>query len=428
MLIIWYIILGMGAVLSCFLAFCWLKRGTRGNLLLSVAAGAAAGQAWCLNLSPRLSGIVSLVFAAVFLAVMVWQEGRGRKGDGIAAVCLGMSACAAVQVTAGTLLNFSGISLFFRTALIALCMVLGVIVTQALSFGFPGSGWAECFDEETEEEEQRPRTFGAMAGIFVLYALGCVIPAAAGSYSPAALITEWLLFFGGLALVDLLLADRKKDIRILTERQYRDEMQTYMSVIRSQRHDYNFHVQTLHGLLMQKDYDACREYVEELRRDSTEMNRILPLADAAVSALILSFQNQASAMGIQMSIMVENDLSQIATNVYETNKIIGNLLQNAIDEMENLTDRSEEIRLSVIKRGEFAVISVSNPTKDDSPMASYKVGHSRKKGHEGIGIASIQALAGKYGGVVYSTMDGNRICFVAKIPLRLVRGGNSREI
>lgn len=422
MLIIWYIILGVGAVLSCFLSFYWLEKESRGKMLMSLAAGAAAGQVWCLNLSPRLSGIVSLFFTVVFLAVVFQQEERLCYGEEIAAVCLACAAGSTVQLTAGTLLGLTGISLFFRAALTGMCIILGIIVCHALSSDFPGNGWTELLREETEGA-QFPISYRGIVCLFIVYALGCAIPAAAGLYSPAVLVTQWSVFFGGLALLDLLLADRKKDIRILTERQYRDEMQTYMSVIRSQRHDYNFHVQTLYGLLTQEDYDACKAYLEELRRDSIEMNRLLPLADAAVSALILSFQNQAAVKGIRMTIMVENDLSQIVTNVYETNKIIGNLLQNAIDETESLEDKSEGIRLSVIKRGEFAVISVSNPTKDESPMADYRVGHSGKKGHEGIGIASIQALAGKYGGVVYSRMEGERICFVAKIPLRLVKGG-----
>lgn len=54
-------------------------------------------------------------------------------------------------------------------------------------------------------------------------------------------------------------------------------------------------------------------------------------------------------------------------------------------------------------------------------MGTYRVGRSSKEGHEGIGIASIQALAAKYGGVVYSRMEGDIIFFVAKLPLQLYK-------
>ena len=54
-------------------------------------------------------------------------------------------------------------------------------------------------------------------------------------------------------------------------------------------------------------------------------------------------------------------------------------------------------------------------------MERYRVGHSDKEGHEGIGIASIRTLAERYGGVVYSRMEDDVIHFIAKIPLRLVK-------
>ena len=99
----------------------------------------------------------------------------------------------------------------------------------------------------------------------------------------------------------------------------------------------------------------------------------------------------------------------------------GNLLQNALDETELLSDKSYGIHLSILKRGEFCIIRVSNRTRSNAPMARYQVGISSKAGHEGIGIASIRHLALRYGGAVYSRMEGDIIHFVAKIPLTLAK-------
>ena len=67
------------------------------------------------------------------------------------------------------------------------------------------------------------------------------------------------------------------------------------------------------------------------------------------------------------------------------------------------------------------MISVSNRVSSADPMEAYQMGHSSKAGHEGIGIASIQALVSRYGGVVYSRMEKDVLFFVAKLPLRLFK-------
>jgi sensor histidine kinase regulating citrate/malate metabolism len=192
-------------------------------------------------------------------------------------------------------------------------------------------------------------------------------------------------------------------------------------VIRSQRHDYNFHVQTIAGLIKQGKIDDCLKYVNALEEDSTIMNAILPVKDPAIAALIHNFQVMAVREGIRLNIDIRYDLSQIATNVYETNKIISNLLQNAIDETVTHEDKSYGIQLTIIKRGEFCVIRVSNavlqvPDKE-TLGALYQQGYTTKKGHDGVGLSSIKSLVSKYHGVIYTEVENDVISFVARVPI-----------
>lgn len=424
MLIAGYIFLSVGAAISCFFAFLWLGMQRRRGAVLSLLAGVICGLSACLNIGVRWSGVVCFVFLAVFIPIVL--EPGGTWIDIAAALSIACAQFGMLQVTAGTVLRIDFLSLFFRVMLMVLGILTAYGICGNMSVEFPGTGWKEYFLEQNgsvwkEKTGDANRLMAELGLYFAVYGVCLITPAVTGVYTVPVMCLEWFAFFGGLKLLNLVIANRKEKLNVLTEKQYRDDMQTYMSVIRSQRHDYNFHVQTLHGLLLQKDYDACEKYLNELLKDSIEMNQILPLKDAAVSALILSFKNKAAQSGIHMDILIENDLSQIATNVYETNKVIGNLLQNAIDEAEMVPDKSYGIKLSIIKRGEFCIINVSNRVGRFNPMAAYQAGHSTKEGHEGIGLASIQALASKYGGVVYSRMEGDIIFFVAKLPLRLYK-------
>lgn len=426
MVIAGYGFLSAGAVVSCYFAFEWLGMERRRSVAFSFLAGVVCALSACLNVSVRISGIVCFLFLAIFIPVVL--EPKGTWADIAAALSIAYAQYGMLQVTAGTILRIEFLSLFFRVMLLVLVILTTYGICGRMSAEFPGAGWKEYFScrkpaawETGLGTGGKDRPMAELEVYLVVYGGCLIIPAVTGIYTVPVVCLEWFAFFGGLKLLNLIISNRKERITVLTEKQYRDDMQAYMSVIRSQRHDYNFHVQTLHGLLLRKDYEACERYLDELLKDSIEMNQILPLQDAAVSALILSFKNKAALSGLKMDITIENDLSQIATNVYETNKVIGNLLQNAIDEAEAVPDKSYGIRLSILKRGEFCIINVSNRVSRLNPMGGYQVGHSSKKGHEGIGIASIQALASRYGGVVYSRMEGDIIFFVAKLPLQLYK-------
>ena len=419
MLIADYALLGLGGAVSCFAALRWERERAGRSLVLSFIGGAVCGLAWCLDAGIRLGSVACLLFLASYMAVLLRYTAEPGKPlvDILAAASIACGCFGMLRVVSGAILGMDGISPFFRVML-ALMVLLGIcVVLVSMSREFPEEGWQQYFCREDMKDSDRP---GRRSLLFAAFGFCLSVPVLGGCSLSTAVLALFA-FFGGLRLLCLVVEASREQESLNTEKQYRDDMQTYMSVVRSQRHDYNFHVQTLRGLLLRKDYGACEKYLEELLQDSVAMNRLLPLKDAAVSALILSFQSRAAQEGISLEITVENDLSQIATNVYETNKIIGNLLQNALDETQRLQDRSFGIHLTILKRGEFCIINVANETLQGNPMASYRAGSSSKSGHEGIGIASIQALAARYGGVVYSRMEGQVIHFVAKIPLRLVK-------
>ena len=247
-------------------------------------------------------------------------------------------------------------------------------------------------------------------------------------YSIAALFAAGAaLCWGTLYVVSLTVAYRREKLTTLIDQDYRSEMQSFMSVIRSQRHDYNFHVQALSGLIDKGNIDECRQYLHNLVRDSAAMNTILPVKDPAIGAMIFSFRTMAMEYGIELHMDIQNDLSCVVTSVYETNKVIGNLLQNAIDEVKTHKDKSFGIHLYILKRGENCIIHAANkiaPREDTQAyiQGMYSPGYSTKTGHEGIGLSSIQNMLRRYRGVVYSRIDDDIVHCFAKIPLRMEGG------
>lgn len=297
---------------------------------------------------------------------------------------------------------------------------------------FPPSDWA-IYDKDVNASDSvvHPWHIWSILGVPAVLELGLLyaVPSPDSLLSAAALaVTAIAVYWGALYAACLAAAYHRTRLTALIDQNYHAEMQTFMNVIRSQRHDYNFHVQALSGLIESGDMEACRQYIRNLKKDSIAMNTVLPIKDPAIAALIHSFRTTALEDGIELHLDIQNDLSCVVTSVYETNKIIGNLLQNAIDEVRTHKDKSFGIHLYIIKRGENCIIHVANKLSlgEDEAQAylqeMYRPGHSTKANHEGIGLSSIQNLLQRYRGVVYSRLDGDVLHCVAKIPIRLEGG------
>lgn len=289
---------------------------------------------------------------------------------------------------------------------------------------FPEKDWQSAFDGKEEQGLKLRRIY-----MYLLPAIVCLFYFAAGWIPMQGFLSqviprvafESVLYWLMVIILILMPAYAQKNTAVSAEQEYRAEMQSFMNVIRSQRHDYNFHVQTISGLIRQGKIDECLKYVNALEEDSAIMNAILPVKDPAIAALIHNFQIMAVREGIRLDVDIRYDLSQIATNVYETNKIISNLLQNALDETVAHEDKSYGIQLSVLKRGEFCVIRVANailkmPTKEELG-ALYRQGYTTKTGHDGVGLSSLKTLVSKYHGAIYTETEDGVIRFTARVPI-----------
>ena len=296
---------------------------------------------------------------------------------------------------------------------------------------FPDADWRDYFTNGAPEPGRMNIKKGhvyAIAGL-VCFLNGAVLLIPAHAAATVVLVGMYgaCVFWLGILLIIFVTAYKKERIAVLVEQQYRGEMSSFMNVIRSQRHDYNFHVQTIAGLIQEGKIEECRRYVHALEHDASVMNAMLPVKDPAIAAMIHNFQMLAVREGIELHIDIQNDLSQIATNVYETNKILSNLLQNAIDETLTHEDKSYGIRLCILKRGgEYCILRVSNALEKQVMTAEslgriYQQGYTTKNGHDGVGLSSIRVLAARYRGTIYTQIEGDIITFVAKIPINYAK-------
>lgn len=205
----------------------------------------------------------------------------------------------------------------------------------------------------------------------------------------------------------------------LIDKQYQAELLNYMQIIRAQRHDFNIHLQAVTGLIEQGKYEECRAYAATMAGTASRLNDLLPIHNLAISAMINTFAEIAARDQIRLQVEVLDPLDDLPCTVYEINTVIGNLLQNALDEVRTHEPDLRFIKLLIMKRSHSHIIKVSNPCdKDPAELQQmFQPGYTTKRSHEGIGLATVRRVVTRCGGTVYLETEPGVLHFIAKLPV-----------
>lgn len=208
-------------------------------------------------------------------------------------------------------------------------------------------------------------------------------------------------------------------MQFFLDKQYQKDLLSFYSIIRSQRHDFNFHLTAMYGLIQNKRYDECKVYIDGMVKDAYEINDLLPLHHPAIGAMLNAFKELAADKGIKIDYYILDDLRNMPCSVYEMNKILGNLIQNALDEYElsNQSENAIEVEIKREKMNLVIVVGNSTSVMEDNLNQIFQIGFSTKPAHEGLGLPTVKKIISKYNGVIYPEFEEGFISFVVRIPV-----------
>lgn len=229
-----------------------------------------------------------------------------------------------------------------------------------------------------------------------------------------------LVYFISLASIQLLDGYLRERAQHLEADKWQMESRDYINVIRSQRHDLNIHLHAISGLIKSGRYEECDAYVKKLVSDASAINDIMPVSDAVIGSMLYNMREEARKKGSEIYYNIKYDLADVLCSGFECNKIIGNLLQNAVDAIDSEEAGRFGIKLGIFKRRGNTVIVCENFFKGcpDVIRAAFEAGYSTKQGHDGIGLTTVLRTVQRYGGQIYPEFGGDTIKFIVTIPNR----------
>lgn len=227
------------------------------------------------------------------------------------------------------------------------------------------------------------------------------------------LIGTILTSVGSLATVFVVralfnLTVREADARAKAEQM--DNVNELIKALRAQRHDFVNHVQALYGLIKIKRYEEAARYIETVFGEVKQGSQMLHLGEPQLMSLLTAKMGVADVQGVRLFLRVNPDFRRVPVEAGELNRLVGNLLDNAIHAAAVQASENRWVRVELLSEPERYLIRVTNPGELTSQMHKkvFEAGVTSKGNeHEGLGLYVVKRLAEKNGGQVnYESADG----------------------
>lgn len=190
--------------------------------------------------------------------------------------------------------------------------------------------------------------------------------------------------------------------------------------MRSQRHDFVNHIQVVEALYYGGKLADLEKYFRELNQEIAVLNEMVKVNSPIISGLLNAKIARANTCSIDFDIEIAADLSSYSGKIIDLVRIMSNLIDNAIEAVEDNEAGKRWIKLGMEARGPLIELQITNPgiMTQEAIEAAFQPGYSLKKGgHAGLGLYIVRDLAEKMGGFITCTAQPQEeICFCLQIP------------
>ncbi|WP_422936916.1 quorum-sensing sensor histidine kinase AgrC [Staphylococcus lugdunensis] len=187
---------------------------------------------------------------------------------------------------------------------------------------------------------------------------------------------------------------------IETYYEYTLQIESINNEMRKFRHDYVNILSTMSEFIREDDMPGLREYFNDnivsmkdnLQMNSIKINGTDKLKVRAIKGLVTTKILQAQEKNIPISIEVPELIEHIEMNTVDLSRVIGIIIDNAIEASESLEDAL--IRIAFIKNEDSVLFIVMNKCSDTTPKIHelFQENFSTKGKNRGLGLSNLKEI------------------------------------
>ena len=181
------------------------------------------------------------------------------------------------------------------------------------------------------------------------------------------------------------------------------------------KHDFDNMVNTIGGYINLNDMKGLKKYYSDLRKESIDLKNISLLNpniinNPGIYNLLVSEYQKALNEGVKINFEFFFDFNNLHMPIYEFARILGILLDNAIDAAKECDEKIINLLFRDSSKNNVQIISVEN-TYLDKNIDTNKIfdkGFSGKEKHTGIGLWEVKQIEKKYNNIILNTSKDDK--------------------
>ena len=226
------------------------------------------------------------------------------------------------------------------------------------------------------------------------------------------LLIYFSLSFYSLAKIMKLVTTTQK---LESAEEYNKTLHILHDSVRGFKHDFDNIVTTIGGYIKTNDMDGLKKYYSQLESDCSKVNNLYLLNpdiinNPGIYNLLTSKYSEAEEKGIKVNLTFLLDLTNLHMKVYEFARILGILLDNAIEASEECDEKEINIVFRNESKNNRNIILIENTYKDKDLNVEqiFNKGITGKENHTGLGLWEIRQILKKNNNVNLHTAKNGK--------------------
>ena len=228
----------------------------------------------------------------------------------------------------------------------------------------------------------------------------------------ATLLSYFIISIYSLTRIIKLMLTTKK---LESTEEYNNTLKILHDNVRCFKHDFDNIVTTIGGYIRTNDMEGLKKYYLQLEDDCQKVNNLYVLNPEIVNNdgiynLIVKKYNEAEQKNVKVNISFLLDLNTLKMKIYEFGRILGILLDNAIEASSECEEKIINLTFRNDTKNSRQLVKIENTysNKNVDTEKIFEKGISGKENHTGLGLWEVNKLLHKNNNLALFTTKNDK--------------------